>query len=332
MKQSTYLICLLTATIVLGACHPKPFFAPSVKDTGTSLDYSNDGHLLFSYNYATIYPPAGVDSVFRRSGFIHPLNTLKGETLTNCSPTDHRHHFGLWYAWTKTTFQGKETDFWNLQKRQGTVRFLQFERISSDGFIATLEHVAYPDSTAETTAMTETLDIRIGDAEGKGYYLDYRTTLRCTGSDSITLEAYRYGGICLRIRPDWNDRTCNMLTSEGKDRNHADGSHARWCYLQGKAGKETACLLVVASPENLNYPEPLRVWDSKANPPDEDIMWNFSPTKEKPFTLQPGSELRLAYRIYVLDDKIDASEAERLASDAFSIGEQLKEMERNGRH
>lgn len=306
MKLLNSLAVLLSMLLLCAACRPEaPSF--SVKDTGKSLDYMCGDTLLFSYNYATVYPPAGVDSVFKRSGFIHPLRSMSGETLTNCSPADHRHHFGLWYAWTKTTFEGKEIDFWNLYKRQGTVRFRGFEQVTDNGFTATLDHVAYPDSSAEKTAMTETLTVRLGRAERPGYYIDYHTTLRCAGNSPVTLEAYRYGGFCLRTRPDWNGDTSEMLTSEGAVRKNADGSHARWCYLQGPAGAGYACLLVVPSPDNLNYPEPLRVW------PTGDVMWNFSPTKEQSFTLQPGTELTLAYRVYVLDGKLDADAAARLA-------------------
>ena len=154
--------------------------------------------LLFSYNYATVYPVSGVDSVYKRSGFIHPLKTLGGEVMTNCSPADHYHHFGLWYAWTKTTFEGNEIDFWNLHKKQGTVRFRNFERVSDNGFVATLDHVVYPDSPAEKVAMNERLEINIGTTSLPGYYIDYHTTVRLAGPSPITMEAYRYGGICIR--------------------------------------------------------------------------------------------------------------------------------------
>ena len=88
----------------------------SVTDTNRSLEYAMDGKHLFTYNYAVVYPSQGIDTIYKRSGFIHPLRTLEGDTLTNCSPSDHYHHFGMWYAWTKATFEGKEVDFWNLYK------------------------------------------------------------------------------------------------------------------------------------------------------------------------------------------------------------------------
>ena len=280
MKTAIFSIGVFLISLFLGSCQPSETSC-SVVDTGKALDYKMGEKLLFSYNYATVYPVSGVDSVYKRSGFIHPLKTLGGEVMTNCSPADHYHHFGLWYAWTKTTFEGNEIDFWNLHKKQGTVRFRNFERVSDNGFVATLDHVVYPDSPAEKVAMNERLEINIGTTSLPGYYIDYHTTVRLAGPSPITMEAYRYGGICIRTREDWNDQTAEMLTSEG--------------------------------PSNLNYPEPLRVWDKTVNKPAGDVMWNFSPTKQQAFTLEPGKELSLSYRIYVLDKKINATTAEVLS-------------------
>lgn len=288
----------------------------SVMDTGKTLEYKLDSKHLFSYNYAMVYPE-GRDTVYKRSGFIHPLKTLGGEVLTNSSPADHPHHLGLWYAWTKTTFEGKEIDFWNLIKRQGTVRFQKFGHITESGFTASLDHVVYPDSPKEKVAMKEELEIKIGKTTLPGYYIDYNTAIRMAGASPITMEKYRYGGICIRTRPDWNDQKAEMLTSEGITRDRADGSRARWCYFQGKAGDENACILIISRPTNLNHPEPLRVWDKTVNPPAEDVMWNFSPTKQQPFTLEPGKVLKLSYRIYIFDKKIDAAIAEKLYAEAL---------------
>lgn len=118
MKTAIFSIGVFLISLFLGSCQPSETSC-SVVDTGKALDYKMGEKLLFSYNYATVYPVSGVDSVYKRSGFIHPLKTLGGEVMTNCSPADHYHHFGLWYAWTKTTFEGNEIDFWNLHKNKG---------------------------------------------------------------------------------------------------------------------------------------------------------------------------------------------------------------------
>lgn len=156
-----------------------------------------------------------------------------------------------------------------------------------------------------------------GKPKQRGYYIDYHTTLRCATSAPVVLESYRYGGICIRVCESWNGQTAEMLTSERLDRNNADGSLARWCYFQKKPGKDDACILIVPYPSNLNYPEPIRVWDDKANNSRGDLMWNFSPTKRQSFTLHPDQELRLSYRIYVLDESINASTAEALAKEVI---------------
>lgn len=187
MKTAIFSIGVFLISLFLGSCQPSEISC-SVVDTGKTLDYKIGNKLLFSYNYTTVYPAPGVDSVYKRSGFIHPLKTLGGEVMTNCSPADHYHHFGLWYAWTKTTFEGNEIDFWNLHKKQGTVRFRNFEHVSDNGFVATLDHVVYPDSPAEKVAMNERLKINIGTTSLPGYYIDYHTTIRLASPSPITMK------------------------------------------------------------------------------------------------------------------------------------------------
>lgn len=91
MKTAIFSIGVFLISLFLGSCQPSETSC-SVVDTGKTLDYKIGDKLLFSYNYTTVYPAPGVDSVYKRSGFIHPLKTLGGEVMTNCSPADHYHH------------------------------------------------------------------------------------------------------------------------------------------------------------------------------------------------------------------------------------------------
>lgn len=284
-------------------------------DNGNTLEYKLGDRSLLTYNYATVYPRAGVDSIYKRSGFFHPVNTILGETLTNLSPSDHYHHYGLWYAWTKTTFEGNEIDFWNVVKRQGTVSFREFTNISDSGFSAVLDHVAYPDSTARQTVMIENLEIKLGEPSCTGYYMDYISTIQCATNHPVILENYRYGGLVIRTREDWTPERTSFMTSEGFTQKDADNTDARWAYFQGKTGQGNACVLILSNPSNLNHPEPLRIWDEKANSGKGDMMWNFSPTKKKSYTLTPSDKLRLHYRIFIFDKLITSEEAENLWKD-----------------
>ena len=55
--------------------------------------------------------PKGLDPVFRRSGYIHPLLTPSGLCVTDDFAPDHAHQHGLFFAWVNTTFEGRQVDF-----------------------------------------------------------------------------------------------------------------------------------------------------------------------------------------------------------------------------
>src|SRR5690606_28981901 len=118
------------------------------KDSGALIISANDRKLL-QYNYKTHYPPVDVDTAFKRSGFIHPLWTPNGQSLTRINAPDHYHHYGLWNPWTRVLFEGDTIDFWNLKDRKGTVRFSDFVSINAGavyGDYQTLhKHIAFTD-------------------------------------------------------------------------------------------------------------------------------------------------------------------------------------------
>ncbi len=111
------------------------------------LTISSHNKNLLRYNYKTIYPPAGVDTVYKRSGFIHPLWSPRGQELSRINAPDHYHHWGLWNPWTQVLFEKDTVDFWNLAKKQGTVRFANFLSEKNGavfaGYNALHEHVVF---------------------------------------------------------------------------------------------------------------------------------------------------------------------------------------------
>ena len=72
-----------------------PFTVNAKLKDGTLLIHSGEKNLL-QYFFKTVYPPAGVDTAYRRSGFIHPLWSPHGQELTRIQPPDHFHHYGIW--------------------------------------------------------------------------------------------------------------------------------------------------------------------------------------------------------------------------------------------
>jgi len=277
------------------------------------LTIQASGKNLLRYVYKTVYPPAGVDTSYRRSGFIHPLWSPAGQRLTRIQPKDHYHHYGLWNPWTHTLYKGDTIDFWNIGSGKATVRFSKFIAETSGnvfaGYKSVHEHVVTKKGKQADVAMNEVQSVRVYDP-GKDYYImDFTSTLTCASDAPITLLEYRYGGFGWRTTEKWDNKNSEVITSEGKSRKEADGSKARWCIIQGAIDDAYAGAIMLSHPTNYNHPEPLRIWPE--NQYDRgDMFANFSPTKDKDWSLEPGKTYVLRYRMIVFDNKMTKERAE----------------------
>jgi hypothetical protein len=241
-----------------------------------------------------------------------------GQRLTRIGAPDHYHHFGLWAPWTHTYFEGDTVDFWNLKEKQGTVRFANFTSLSEGpvyaDFQALQQHVAFkrngPEKGKEKTAINELQSVRVYQPKNnQDYYIaDITIQLNCADTP-IKLLTYRYGGLGWRATEKWDGKNSEMLTSEGKTRDEADGTKARWVIVQGSIDREYAGAVMMSYPTNYNYPEPLRVWKSDMNGRG-DVYANFSPTKDKDWPLTPGNDYVLKYRFVVFNGHFDKEKAE----------------------
>jgi hypothetical protein len=286
------------------------------KDSAGILLLREGARNLLQYNYQVVEPPAGIDKVYRRSGFIHPLWAPDGQVITNIHPKGHWHHMGIWNPWTHTSFKGKETDFWNLQKKEGTVRFKGFlartEGPVMSGFQALQEHIALS-GTKETAALNEEWVVRAYNSgtDSARRIWDLISMFSCADTAGITFLQYRYGGgFGLRTTALWTAANSQVLTSEGKTRADADSTRARWIKITGRTDKGQAGLLIMSHPANYDSPEPLRVWPE--NTERGELMMNFSPTKMKSWQLKYGQSYVLQYRVMVFNNDLTKEEAENV--------------------
>ena len=283
-----------------------------------SLNLSHRDNPILDYHFKTAYPPEGVPSLFKRSGFIHPLWSPDGQVLTRIQAPDHYHHYGIWGPWTKTHINGREVDFWNLMKGQGTVRFNGFlsetEGPVFSGFKALQKHIDFGGRGEDQVAINEVLDVRAWNVgNGDAWLIDYTTTLNTPLDSGIMLDAYRYGGgIGYRATGDWHRDNCTVLTSEGKDRLTADGSKAKWCIVEGESVSEEgrSGILFMGHTSNRDFPEPMRVWPVNQNRGRGDMYFEFCPIRHKDWKLEKGRDYTLKYRLLVFDGSVSAEEAE----------------------
>ena len=273
---------------------------------------------ILNYRFGTTYPPEGVDPIYKRSGFIHPLWSPEGEVLSRIQPPDHYHHYGIWGPWTLTHIDERHVDFWNLASGEGTVKFAGFlseaEGAIYTGFKALQQHIDFGAKGEDQIALNEILDVRAWNIGEKVWVIDYTTSINSPLKNGIMFDAYRYGGgIGWRATEKWHKDNCTVLTSDNKTRIDADGSFARWCLVEGEsdANEGRSGILFLSHPSNRMHPEPMRVWPLDANGGRGDMYFEFVPIRHEDWKIEPKKDYTLKYRMVVFDGKIDAATAEK---------------------
>ncbi len=290
-------------------------YIAAANDSG-ALTIRSDNRNLLRYYYKTIYPPAKIDTNYKRSGFIHPLWTPHGQELTRIQAPDHYHHYGIWNPWTHVLFEKDTVDFWNIKGKQGTVRFAKFISISNgpvySEYEALHEHVVFKKDGTEKVALNELQTVRVYKpaANSEYYIVDITSRMNCATESPFLILAYRYGGLGWRTTGFWDNKNCEVLTSEGKTRKDTDGSKARWCIVQGELpGNDYGGVVFLSNPTNYDYPEPMRIWVENTNGRG-DMFFNFAPTKDKNWLLEPGKTYTLRYRLVVFNGHFTSEKAE----------------------
>ncbi|MBA4141081.1 MAG: PmoA family protein [Segetibacter sp.] len=295
---------------------PSSFENIKAKMDNGALVIESSNRKLLSYFYKTVYPPAGIDTNYKRSGFIHPLWTPHGQELTRIQAPDHYHHYGIWNPWTHVYFEKDTVDFWNIKGRQGTVRFAKFLSVTHGSvyseFEALHEHVVFKKDGSEKVALNELQTVRVYKPQNRSDYfiVDITSKMNCASESPFLIVAYRYAGMGWRTTKFWNNTNCTVLTSEGKTRKDTDGSRARWCIVQGALpGNDSGGVALLSYPSNYNHPEPMRIWTENTNGRG-DMFFSYAPTKDRNWLLEPGKTYTLKYRLLVFNGKFDAAKAE----------------------
>lgn len=288
-----------------------------VKQDPARLHFTLRGAPMFDYQMdKEATPRPNIPDVHKRAGYLHPIYTPAGKIVSDDYPPQHIHHHGIWAPWTKTTFQGREVDFWNTGSKKGTVEFVALDHTWSGpvhgGFVA--RH-RFMDLSAPTpiAALNETWQVTayaLPDASGRVFDLMLEQT--CATSDPLLLPKYHYGGLGYRGLGEWlGPDKANFLTSEGEtDRVKADEQKMRWVHISGQlpGGGGVAGVAVLGHPGNFRAPQPVRVH------PKEPYV-SFTPSWEGDWAIEPGKPYVARYRFVVADGPPD-----RARLDAFWNG------------
>jgi hypothetical protein len=303
------------------ATGPAPWVVRAITETN-AVRLEVSGRPAFTYRTTPVpFPEGRVDltPAFRRGGYIHPVMTPSGAVVTDDYPVNHRHHHGIWFAWSQAVFEGRKTDTWNMGDQKGTVEFEGLDTTWSGavhgGFRSRHRQVDLTSGTPRVM-LGETWNVRVfagGFPGGRAAHVfDVDVTDRCQSDAPVSLPKYRYGGIGFRGNWAWNGAgKMDFLNSEGttrRDRGDNAATVGRWAWMGGALGEGRAGLLVLGHPQNVHAPQPQRIH------PDEPFL-AMAPQQSGPVEITAERPLTLRYRIAVFDGQPDAAEIERLWGD-----------------
>ena len=272
------------------------------------LTISIDGQAALNFRTdKTKKPRADIKDEILRTGYLHPVRSPSGAIVTGDYPANHPHHHGIWTPFTKAIFQGRATDFWNMQSKKGEEQWHQGGRLWSGevygGFEAEM-HMNDLSGPKPITALVDRWSVTayaVPHAPKAMRVFDLTTTQTCATNDPLELPEYHYGSFGLRGPDEWNGKEgARFLTSEGiSDRKKADGTRARWCYLGGKTSAGLSGTAVLGFPDNFRFPMPVRLH------PDMPYF-SIVPQKLGAFSIQPRKPYVTRYRFVVTDGEPDA--------------------------
>lgn len=295
----------------------KPDGAVTAKLNYKKAEFEKNGRRVLEYQGpAGELPRPGIGDLYIRGGYIHPVVSPSGIRVTEDFPARHTHHHGIWFPWTRTQFQGRNPDFWNMGAGKGKVEFLYFGDTASGpvwgGLKATHRFVDMT-STPHQIALNETWDIRVLALDGYEKpvsIFDLVSRQECAGKDPLILPEYHYGGLGVRGRDEWDGAAnCHFLTSNGEtDRIKAHATRAKWCHMGGQVNGEWTGIAILSHPDNYRFPQPMRVHPTEP-------FFCFAPQQAGDMSIEPGETYVSQYRFLVTDGKPDAALIEKVWQD-----------------
>ncbi len=286
------------------------------EDGGGHLRVLAGGREVLAYAHEEVKPPEGVDPVFARSGFIHPLVTPAGRVVTDDFPGDHLHQHGIFVAWPRVEVGGRKVDLWNQAEKTGSIRHAEVEASGSGPACAWFRvRLRYRDLTVPGGGVDIADDrwtVRVWNTPGRPL-VDLASEVACITGEALVFPRYHYGGMAVRGAADWfvekGERRFSFLTSGEKTA--ADGNHteARWVDHHGefKDGGRGG-VVVVGHPSNFRYPQMVRLHPDKP-------YFCYAPMVGGGFEVKPGERFRSSYRLFAYDGEEDAGENRRVDVD-----------------
>jgi len=223
--------------------------------------------------------------------YIHPIIAPDGNgVLTEFSPAHHKHQTGLYWGLKKVNgrdyFMNWREDYWRkvsakVTEQTGTIVKWQttYDLLDENG----------------NAFLTETQDWSMQQVDGK-LILDLKW--RGEAKKDITMEKFYVGGLFLRM--PWQEGTGGeVINSEGKRNNEAEGQRAKWADvgvpIDGRGDK--GHIAILEHPTNAGFPNAWRVDNELGVGPSRQILGDWR--------IQNGKSEVIQYRLIVYTGQFD---------------------------
>lgn len=282
----------------------------SLTETAETISVSHGETQVLVYNKKSPPVPDGIDAVYARSGFLHPVASPAGGGVTAAFPFDHPHQHGIFSAWVRTTWNGRDIDFWNLAGGTGRVLHQRvvgvFSSDEATGFEVDSIHRAVQPPVVDV--LRERWKVSVYPTPDSHHCFDIETTQTALTEVPLVVSKYHYGGMALRGPTQWllpADRdsseaanipgqTSFFVNDAGSDRKQGNHEPARWVALSGVADGAPVSIAVLCHRDNFRAPQTARLHPTKP-------YFCFTPCVTEQFVIDRQHPLHARYRYLVTD-------------------------------
>jgi hypothetical protein len=312
--KSLFYFCSALSGIIAGIGTTASAANVSIVETDQSLTVVSQDRTILVYNKQSPPVPKGIDPIYARSGFIHPVMTPKDKTVTDTFPRDHAHQHGIFSAWVKSTYGDRAVDFWNLGGGSGRVLHERVvatsESIDSASFEVDLLHRS--EKPTPIDILRERWKVTVFAPTEDYYCFDIESTQQAITETPLLIEKYHYGGMALRGNSKWLTKLdkdprgqeslvlepSQFLNDQGQDRIFGNHLPTKWVALTGKLDSLDATIVVLSHSKNFRSPQPARLHGSKP-------YFCFTPCVDSSFEISQSTPLVSHYRYLVTDQPPD---------------------------
>lgn len=266
MKQYFSLSCFFIF-LFISCVKQKPDSSFIFQSTDQGVRLFENGQPIFFYQEK----PKSQDGKYICNNYLHPLYSLKGDTLTEEFPADHPYHRGIFWAWHQIYVNGKSVgDSWTMKNIKQDIVNMTTITENNTAQLKLLVLWKYLLFENYTPIVSEETTITVHGVENNIRKIDFRISLNALvagveigGADNEK----GYGGFCARLKlPDnliftsLNDKviptTEQIITGPWMDFSASFGSNS-----------EVSGITIICHPKTPNYPAPwiLRQKESMQN-------------------------------------------------------------------